>query len=297
MRAWLSLYARRIPPGRGAARRRHSSAAGAGLLGDDIMGQGVRFDIELRRGAGAYICGEETALFNSIEGYRGEPRNKPPFPTVRSGSSASRRWSTTSRPWSTCSTSSSSRGPPSRASAPPAPRVPSSSASRVTWRGRVSMRCPSAPPSGPCSHWAGGVAGGKRLRAVLLGGAAGIVRHARGARYPVTFEGARAIGATLGSGVVMVFDDTVDLWDTILRASRPSSATSPAASACPAASARCGRKSCSTAWPRRRPLGSVEQEQRPARRDRPGHARRLDLRPRPDRLERGRVGPRRSSVS
>src|SRR5205807_2307800 len=38
------------------------------------------FDIEVRRGAGAYICGEETAVFNSIEGYRGEPRNKPPFP-------------------------------------------------------------------------------------------------------------------------------------------------------------------------------------------------------------------------
>ena len=44
------------------------------------MGSGRRFDVELRRGAGAYICGEETALFNSIEGKRGEPRNKPPFP-------------------------------------------------------------------------------------------------------------------------------------------------------------------------------------------------------------------------
>ncbi len=54
----------------------------AGLLGDDVAGSGQRFDIELRRGAGAYICGEETALFNSIEGFRGEPRNKPPFPTT-----------------------------------------------------------------------------------------------------------------------------------------------------------------------------------------------------------------------
>jgi len=51
------------------------------FLGDDILGSGFRFDVEVRRGAGAYICGEETALFNSIEGYRGEPRNKPPFPT------------------------------------------------------------------------------------------------------------------------------------------------------------------------------------------------------------------------
>ena len=56
-------------------------ARGRGLLGGDIMGQGVRFDLEIRKGAGAYICGEETAIFNSIEGYRGEPRNKPPFPT------------------------------------------------------------------------------------------------------------------------------------------------------------------------------------------------------------------------
>jgi NADH-quinone oxidoreductase subunit F len=59
-----------------AEARRH------GFLGDDVMGYGFAFDIELRRGAGAYICGEETALFNSIEGKRGEPRNKPPFPVT-----------------------------------------------------------------------------------------------------------------------------------------------------------------------------------------------------------------------
>src|SRR5207237_7703913 len=52
-----------------------------GYLGNDILGEGICFDVEIRRGAGAYICGEETALFNSIEGFRGEPRNKPPFPT------------------------------------------------------------------------------------------------------------------------------------------------------------------------------------------------------------------------
>ena len=61
-----------------------AQARAAGLLGARVMGGSVRFDIELRRGAGAYICGEETALFNSIEGFRGEPRNKPPFP-VQSG--------------------------------------------------------------------------------------------------------------------------------------------------------------------------------------------------------------------
>ena len=56
------------------------AARETGLLGPDILGSGFAFDIELRRGAGAYICGEETALFESIEGKRGEPRNKPPFP-------------------------------------------------------------------------------------------------------------------------------------------------------------------------------------------------------------------------
>src|SRR3977135_2181252 len=57
-----------------------AAARSAGLLGDNVMGAGFTFEIEIRRGAGAYMCGEETALFNSIEGKRGEPRNKPPFP-------------------------------------------------------------------------------------------------------------------------------------------------------------------------------------------------------------------------
>src|SRR5262245_677597 len=57
-----------------AEARRH------GFLGEDVMGEGFSFDVEIRRGAGAYICGEETAIFESIEGKRGEPRNKPPFP-------------------------------------------------------------------------------------------------------------------------------------------------------------------------------------------------------------------------
>ncbi|GMQ86327.1 MAG: NAD(P)H-dependent oxidoreductase subunit E [Acidimicrobiia bacterium] len=57
------------------------AARSAGLLGGDVAGAGFAFDVEVRRGAGAYICGEETSLFNSIEGLRGEPRAKPPFPT------------------------------------------------------------------------------------------------------------------------------------------------------------------------------------------------------------------------
>ena len=55
-------------------------ARAAGLLGTDILGSGVDFDLEIRIGAGAFVCGEETALLASIEGMRGEPRQKPPFP-------------------------------------------------------------------------------------------------------------------------------------------------------------------------------------------------------------------------
>ncbi|HEX4397003.1 MAG TPA: NAD(P)H-dependent oxidoreductase subunit E, partial [Trebonia sp.] len=64
------------------ARLRHAvaQARARGFLGPDVMGKGFAFDIEVRRGAGAYIAGEETALINSLEGKRAEPRNKPPFP-------------------------------------------------------------------------------------------------------------------------------------------------------------------------------------------------------------------------
>ena len=54
-----------------------------GLLGDDIFGTGFNFDIQLRLGAGAFVCGEETSLMTSIEGKRGEPRPRPPFPAVK----------------------------------------------------------------------------------------------------------------------------------------------------------------------------------------------------------------------
>ena len=82
--AGLPLHPRRVPArDASVCSTRSRRRAAAGYLGDDVMGEGFAFDIELRRGAGAYICGEETALFNSLEGKRGEPRNKPPFPVQR----------------------------------------------------------------------------------------------------------------------------------------------------------------------------------------------------------------------
>ncbi|MEU6355315.1 NADH-ubiquinone oxidoreductase-F iron-sulfur binding region domain-containing protein, partial [Streptomyces sp. NPDC047072] len=78
------LYVRGEYP-RALSRVRHAveRARARGLLGDDVLGRGHAFDIEIRRGAGAYVCGEETALLNSIEGRRGEPRSGPPFPAEK----------------------------------------------------------------------------------------------------------------------------------------------------------------------------------------------------------------------
>ena len=110
------------------------------LLGDDVMGQGFRFDVEVRRGAGAYICGEETALFNSIEGYRGEPRNKPPFPTV-AGLFGKPTVVNNVETLVNVLDIVLEAGRPTRRSVRQDPPAPSCSASRATWRGRGSTRC------------------------------------------------------------------------------------------------------------------------------------------------------------
>ena len=187
-----------------------------GFLGKDILGRGLSFDIELRRGAGAYICGEETALFNSIEGHRGEPRNKPPFPTqaglfrqptvvnnvetlvnvpliVRGGGAAFAKIGTENSTGSRLFCLSGHIAHPGLYEAPMG----------TTLRQLMAV--------------AGGVAGTGRLQAVLLGGAAGTFVSPKEIDVPLTFEGTRAIGATLGSGVVMLFDDSIELKRILLR--------------------------------------------------------------------------------
>ncbi len=76
-----------------------------GLLGKDILGSGFDFDIEVRMGAGAFVCGEETALMASIEGSRGEPRARPPF-QLQKACGANPLTSTMWRPMPTCQRSS-----------------------------------------------------------------------------------------------------------------------------------------------------------------------------------------------
>ena len=190
-----------------------AAARAAGVTG--------QLDIEIRRGAGAYICGEETALFESIEGKRGEPRNKPPFPVEvglfgkptainnvetlvnvplivgEDGAAAA---------WKALGTEGSA-GPKlfcvsGHVAAPGLYEV----AFGVSLRELIEL--------------AGGVAGNRPIRAVLLGGAAGVFVGPDALDVPLTFEGTRAIGATLGSGVVMVFDETADLVGALTRIAR-----------------------------------------------------------------------------
>jgi NADH-quinone oxidoreductase subunit F len=172
------------------------------------------FEIEIRRGAGAYICGEETALFNSIEGYRGEPRSKPPFP-VEEGlfhkPTVVNNVETLANvlpillgggyTFASIGTAGSS-----------GPKLFCVSG-RVKHPGLYEV--PFGETLGQLIERAGGVGG--HLRAVLLGGAAGMFVGPDKLDVPLTFEGTRAAGATLGSGVVMVFDDTCDLLDAITR--------------------------------------------------------------------------------
>jgi NADH-quinone oxidoreductase subunit F len=188
------------------------------LLGDNILGSGFRFEVEVRRGAGAYICGEETALFNSIEGYRGEPRNKPPFPTQ---SGLFREPTVVNNVETLINILEIILG---GGAAYARIGVGNSAGYRLFCvSGHVVRPGVYETPYGPTLRnvieMAGGVGGTGRLQAVLLGGAAGSFVSPAELDTPLTFEGTRAIGATLGSGVVMLFDDSTDLKQILLRIS------------------------------------------------------------------------------
>jgi len=179
----------------------------------------LELDIEVRRGAGAYICGEETALFNSIEGKRGEPRNKPPFPVqvglfgkptlvnnvetlvnvldiVLEGGAAFAKTGTAD------STGTRLFCLSGQVREPGLYEIPMG----TTLRALIDL--------------AGGLREGRTLQAVLLGGAAGSFVTEQQLDVPLSFEGTRAMGATLGSGAVIVLDDTIDVKPILLRIAR-----------------------------------------------------------------------------
>ena len=143
------------------------------LLGHDVMGSGEGFDIEIRRGGGAYICGEETALFNSIEGKRGEPRSKPPFPAevgVFGKPTVANNVETLVNVLDILLEGGAAWA---RIGTPDVHRARGCSACRATSSGPGFTKCRSAPRLRELIALAGGVPGGRAIKAVLLGGAAG----------------------------------------------------------------------------------------------------------------------------
>ncbi|WP_159325706.1 NAD(P)H-dependent oxidoreductase subunit E [Streptomyces tendae] len=208
------LYLRGEYP-RALARVTHAieQARTRGLLGDDVLGQGYAFDIEIRRGAGAYICGEETALFNSIEGHRGEPRSKPPFPVEKG---------LFGKPTVENNVETLVNVLPiltMGAEAYAAIGTPASTGPKLFCvSGSVARPGVYELPFGATLGELLTLAGVRdNLRAVLLGGAAGGFVRPDELDIPLTFEGTREAGTTLGSGVVMAFDDTVPLPRLLLR--------------------------------------------------------------------------------
>ncbi len=187
-----------------------AAARDGGVLGD--------LDIELRRGAGAYICGEETALFESIEGKRGEPRNKPPFPVEVGLFGKPTAVNNVETLVNVLLILADNGGPDAfRAIGTEGSTGPK-------------LFCVSGHVARPGVYevefgttlrelleLAGGVPDGKGLKAVLLGGAAGVFVGPDALDTPLTFEATRAIGATLGSGVVMAFDESADMVGTLRR--------------------------------------------------------------------------------
>ncbi len=198
-----------------------AQAAEVGLLGTDIGNSGrlpatadgssysgIEFDLEIMRGAGAYICGEETALFNSLEGFRGEPRQKPPFPTTNG---LFDRPTAINNPETLINVLDIVTGGGEAFAAIGTER--SSGSKLFCLSGRVATPGVYEVDFGATLRdvieLAGGVTG--ELTAVLLGGAAGSFVGPEQLDLPLTFEDSRAAGLSLGSGVIMAFTTEDDM--------------------------------------------------------------------------------------
>ena len=186
-------------------------AAEEGFLGENILGSDFSFEIELRSGAGAYICGEETALFESIEGKRGFPRIKPPYPTthglfnqptvinnVETLANVSLILRIGADHYLELGSEDS-----------PGPRLFSLSGD-VCKSGIYEISKPVTLRQ-LIFDYAGGIRDGKEIKAILLGGAAGKFVEVDGLDVLLTNQGVRENGLSLGSGAVVVFDEEVDI--------------------------------------------------------------------------------------
>jgi len=196
------------------------AARAAGLLGDRILDSEISFDIEIKKGAGAYVCGEETALIESIEGKRGYPRLKPPYP------GAVGLWG---RPTVVNNVETLANVPPILlrgaewfrsfgTKSCPGTKV-YTILGRVTHPGLIEVEMGTTLRA-IIEEFGGGVRDGRRFQAALIGGAAGAFVAEDGLDLPMDFDSLREYAAVLGSGAILVVDENdsiVDLLHGILR--------------------------------------------------------------------------------
>ena len=186
----------------------------AGLLGQAIFGTDFSFDLEIRIGAGAFVCGEETALLNSVEGRRGEPRQKPPFPfesglfdcptiinnvetlanipaILLNGAQWFRQFGTEKSPGTKVFALSG----------------------KINNTGLVEV--PMGIPLGEILYTiGGGIPGGKSFKAIQSGGPSGGCLTSAHLNTPVDYESLSALGAIIGSGGLIVMDEDTCMVDT-----------------------------------------------------------------------------------
>ncbi len=199
-----------------AVRRLEGAIAAArelGILGDDCFRTGFAFDVEVYQGAGAFVCGEETALMRSIEGRRGTPRPRPPFPAV----SGLWRKPTILNNVETYANVGQIllRGGEAYASL----GTPSSKGTKVfALTGKVRnvglVEVPMGTTIGRIIFdIGGGVPGGRRFKAVQLGGPSGGCIPAAHLNTPVDYEAIARVGAIIGSGGMIVMDEDTCMVD------------------------------------------------------------------------------------
>ena len=183
----------------------------AGYLGADVAGSGKRFDLSVRLGAGAYVCGEETSMLESLEGRRGEVRVRPPLPAIKG---------LFGKPTIVNNVMSLASVPVILDQGPAFYRDLGMGKSRGTLpiqlagnirHGGLVERAFGVTLRELLYEYGGGSASGRPIRAIQVGGPLGAYIPASQFDTPVDYEALAAIGALLGHGGIVVFDDTVDM--------------------------------------------------------------------------------------
>ncbi len=191
-----------------------------GYLGKNICGTGFDFDLTTHSGAGAYECGEETALLDSLEGKRGVPRMKPPFPAV-AGAWASPTLLNNVETFATIPAIIRDGG-----AAYAALGVPKAGGTRLLCiSGHVNKPGVYEVPLGypmmkAINDIAGGMRGGRKLKAVVPGGSSCPILRADECDVPMDYDSIAKIGSMMGSGGMVVLDETTDMVKFALRIMR-----------------------------------------------------------------------------